>query len=387
MGKNKKFFIFLSIAIALIDGLFVTINHFYTHDAFNSTLQEESENNYAIYKTALESTYNGLSMQATVFAGDKRIQNLFLQGKKTLAQESSLPGNENTGGEKTAAVRKELYQLVAKPWQNATEQFDVRQLHFHLGPGDLTFLRVHKPAKFGDRMDNLRFIIVDTNAEKTPRTGFETGRVYSGLRSVTPVFAWDSELQKEVFVGSLEVGTSYKKLLETISQNIHIDLSVLLNNQHIKKTVWDEFITGNYNNNTIKGCNCILEATSNNEQKKLLEHISKGVESEEPLTKVNSKSRITHYNNHFYAYTFHALRDYAGNKNPSRADIGAVFIATNIDEKMLSYQEEQWFNILYGIIAFIIVELLLAWRGHYRLIQGQFYKWRSYFRFLPVRLS
>lgn len=363
MKNNKRFFVFLSLAIALIDGLFVTANYFYTRDSFETTLQEDSQNDYAIYKTVLQSTYNGLAMQATLFASDQRIQELFLQGKKALQLEDGLASNDHskkgTGGEKTAKIRNQLYHLVAKPWQIATEKFDVRQLHFHLGPGSLSFLRVHKPEKFGDRMDDLRFIIVDTNAEKTPRSGFETGRIYSGLRSVVPVFAWDKDLQKKVYVGALEVGTSYKKLLETIDQNINIGLSVLLNNQHIKDTVWDEFITGHYNNNTIKGCNCILEASSRPDQKAFLEHITKTINSESQSRQADGRARTINFNEHFYAYTFHPLKDYIGSKTPSRGYIGAVFITRNIDQQMAAYNEEQWFNLLYGIIAFLIIEVLL----------------------------
>ncbi len=355
MRKNTLFFIFLSIAIALIDGLFVTANHYFTRETFETTLQEESRNDYAIYKTVLESTYNGLSIQATLFASNIQIQNLFLQGKKALEQEGG-----GSGGEKTAEIRNKLYQLVANPWQKATEKFDVRQLQFHLGPGSLSFLRVHKPEKFGDRMDDLRFIIVDTNKERVARSGFETGRIYSGLRSVVPVFAWDKVLNKKVYVGALEVGTSYKKLLETIDHNIDIELSVLLNNRHIKKTVWDEFITGNYNNNTINDCDCILEASSRSNQGAFLDYVAKNINSASQSRQADSQAHIIQYNNHFYSYTFHPFRDYIGTKTPSRKDIGAIFIARNIDKQMLVYKEEQWLNILYGILAFIIIELLLV---------------------------
>lgn len=354
LSKNKKFFILLSLIIALIDGLLVTNNHLYSQKSFEAALQEESRNDYAIYETILESTYNGLSLQATLFANDERIQTLFLQGKKALEIEGG-----DAGGKKTAEIRKKLYQLIAKPWKNATKKFDVRQLQFHLGPGSLSFLRVHKPEKFGDRMDELRFIIVDTNAERTARTGFETGRIYSGLRSVAPVFSWDQALQKEVYVGALEVGTSYKKLLETIDQNINIELSILLNNQHIKQTVWDEFITGNYNNNTISDCNCILEASSRPDQEAFLSHVAHKTNSENQSHKADSKARVVYFSKHYYSYTFYPFRDYIGTKMPSRDDIGAVFIARNIDKQISLYKEEQWFNIFHGIIAFIIVEFLL----------------------------
>lgn len=354
LSKSKALFLFLSIAIALIDSIFVITNHFYTKQSFKNTLQENSQKDYAIYQTVLESTYTGLSMQATVFAGDKRIQDLFLKGKKSLEKEGG-----TRGGKETAKIRHELYQIVAKAWQDATQKFDVRQLHFHLGPGSYTFLRVHKPEKFGDRMDNLRFIIVDTNEEQTPRNGFETGRVYSGLRSVVPVFAHDDELNKKVYVGALEVGTSYKKLLQTIDKNLNLNISILLNNQHIKNTVWDEFLTGQYNNNTINNCDCILEASSRSGNEHFLSSVVKDLNSNEQLTHADQLSRIIEYNSLYYSITFHPLRDYLGEKNPSRHNIGAVFIAKDITQSMMTYQEEQTVNILYGIAAYIIIELLL----------------------------
>jgi len=360
MAKSKNLFILLSLVIALIDGLFITTNYFYTKNSFNSTLQKESQNYYAIYQTVLESTYNSLSMQAALFAGDKRIQNLYLQGKKALEKEGAADRKKiNTGGEETARIRNELYQLISEAWLDATKKFDVRQLHFHLGPGSLTFLRVHKPQKFGDRMDKLRFIIVDTNTDQTPRTGFETGRIYSGLRSVTPVFAWDETLNKKVYVGALEVGTSYKKLLQTIDNNLNIQLSVLLNNQHIKNTVWDEFLTGLYNNNSISNCDCILEASSRPGQKPLLEHIAKEFDLKHQLSNADAQVKIVVRNSNYYSIALHPLRDYLGQKDPSRYDIGAILIAKDITKITAAYQEEQLFNFLYGIIAYFIIELLL----------------------------
>ncbi len=354
MSTSRKLFISLSLAIALIDTLFITANYYYTRNSFTATLQDESDKDFSIYKTVLESTYNGLSIQATLFAADSRIQELFYQGKKALEAEGG-----GSGGKRTAQIREALYNLVAEPWYEATKKFDVRQFQFHLGPGSLSFLRVHQPNKFGDSMDDLRFIIVDTNIEQTPRTGFETGRVSSGLRSVVPVFEWDTVLKKQVYIGALEIGTSYKKLLESIDQNINIQLSILLNKQHIKETVWEEFITGQYNNNTIDGCDCILEASSRPNQKAFLEHIATKVNSEQQLNNADGKVRTITYNNHIYAIAFHPLRDYLGTRSPSRADIGAVFIAKKIDQFQAAYKEGQLFNILYGIFAYFVVEFLL----------------------------
>lgn len=354
MGKSKKLFIFLSLTIALIDVLFVTANYYYSSYSFQTTLQDKSQNDYAVYKTVLESTYNDLSIQATLFATDSRIQDLFLQGKKALESEGG-----DSGAVKTALIRNKLYGEVAKSWQAATKKFDVRHFHFHFGPGALSFLRVHQPNKFGDRLDKLRFLIVDTNSQQSPQSGFETGRVSSGLRSAVPVFAWDKTLNKKVYVGALEVGTSYKKLLETIERNIHIKTSILLNRQHIENTVWDEFVSGKYNNNTISGCDCVLEASSNSDQKDFLEYIAHNSGLNQHLLRADSQVKTLFYKGHFYALTFHPFRDYLGTKKPSRKAIGSIFITRNIDKPLSLYEEKQWFNILYGVIAYFVVEFLL----------------------------
>ncbi|NOQ79698.1 MAG: hypothetical protein GQ546_09895 [Gammaproteobacteria bacterium] len=354
MSKSTKLFIFLSLTIALIDVLFVTTNYYYARNTLEQTLQDESKNDFAIYQTVLDSTYNDLSIQATLFAGDSRIQELFLAGKKALELEGG-----DSGGTKTAIIRNKLYNLVSESWNEASKKFDIRHLHFHLGPGSLSFLRVHQANKFGDRLDKLRFLIVDTNAQQSPKSGFETGRVSSGLRSAVPIFAWDKTINKKVYVGALEVSTSYKKLLETIKKNININTSILLNRQHIENTVWDEFITGKYNNDTIKDCDCVLEASSGPSEKTFIEHITQNINFKNQLLHADAQVKTIAYNNQSFAITFHPLRDYLGMKVPSRKNIGSILISRNINELMSLYKEKQLFNIFYGIIAYFIVEFLL----------------------------
>ncbi|MBE9526794.1 MAG: hypothetical protein IME94_07440 [Proteobacteria bacterium] len=361
MHKSQIDFIFLSIFIAIIGGVFVISHYNHTKNTFHANLDKQHKNYYTIYETALESTYNNLSLQAKLFADDVKVQDLFLYAKKMIKIEGG-----TSGGEETAKIRKRLYKLVLEPWNESIKNLDANIFQFHLGPGSLSFLRVHKPNKFGDTMDNLRFIIVDTNKEKTSRQGFETGRISSGLRSIVPIFAWDIQSDKNVYVGALEIGTSYEKLLQTINQHFDVRLDILLNNQHIKQTVWDEFITVNYNKKTISGSNCILESSSQPDQKLLLEHIFKTSQLNKPSEKqidnkpiLLAQTQITQYKEKFYAYQFYPLRDYLGDKDPSRANVGSLFIAKDITDIILAYQSNQFNTIVYSIAAYILIELFL----------------------------
>ncbi len=199
--KRKLIFWGLSAAIALFDTMFVANNYVLSYDELLSNLSDEARSLHAAFQASMDDTAKNLIITASVIANDAQVQQLFLQGKKAVAAEG-----DGAGGSRAAQAREALYQLVAPRWTDAMRMMGARQLHFHLGPGSLSFLRVHRPAKFGDRMDEVRFIIADINRDQRIRHGFETGRVYSGIRGVVPVFADDPERGERVYVGALESG-------------------------------------------------------------------------------------------------------------------------------------------------------------------------------------
>lgn len=180
--RSRKVFLLLSLALLLADTAVVGISYHNARKAFDQSLQEHGSQLRASFEVGYAATLSNMLQMATFIANDPHIQHIFLASKRAVEREGG-----GAGGSEAARHRQALLEEVAPAWQRMTEQFEVRQLHFHLGPGSLSFLRVHKPEKYGDRMDDVRYTIVDANAERTPRTGFETGRVYSGLRGVVPV--------------------------------------------------------------------------------------------------------------------------------------------------------------------------------------------------------
>jgi hypothetical protein len=130
-------------------------------------------------------------------AGDPRVQSTFEQAVAAVQREGG-----GAGGVAAAQLRDALYRIVAPGWQKMTQTYGVRQLPFHMGPGSTSFLRVHKPEKFGDNMDDLRHMVVDVYRDQQPRTGLELGRVYAGLRGIVPVY---SAAVEDELIGVLEV--------------------------------------------------------------------------------------------------------------------------------------------------------------------------------------
>ena len=114
-------------------------------------------------------------------------------------------------------AREQLYALLKDDYQLFIRQ-GIQQLHFHL-PNNESFLRFHKPSKFGDDLTNVRASVKYVNREKKFTYGFEEGRIFNGYRFVYPLFA-----PNKTYLGSVEISLSllaFKERYET-HQN-HID--------------------------------------------------------------------------------------------------------------------------------------------------------------------
>lgn len=348
MKRRTKIFWAVSIVIALVDGIFVASNYAFTRAALQETLEQEGQTLRATFETVRDQTFQNMLLIATFVANDPEVQQLFLEGKKAVATEGG-----GAGGPRAAAARKRLYDMVGPNWKVVQKRFDARQLHFHLGPGSTSYLRVHRPEKFGDNMDNVRFTIVDTNAEKSSRTGFETGRVYSGLRGVVPMSAFDPETGKAVHVGALEVGTSFQNLLGILDQRFDQGVGVMLKMDHILSTMWPDFVKKRFGNGQGK-CECAVEAKSRDGLDPI---ILAGLDAQVKFSATGSK--ILKAGGIYYAVNHFPLRDYLGGRQAERDDVGAVIFWRDASHQMAAYHEEQLFTALYGLIGYILVEALL----------------------------
>mgnify|MGYP002063870935 CR=1 FL=1 len=83
-------------------------------------------------------------------------------------------------------IRLTLYKLLI-PTYESLKTINIRQLHFH-SPNISSFLRFHKPEKYGDSLVGIRHSLEIVNKEKRYVAGFEEGRIYNGFRYVYPLF-------------------------------------------------------------------------------------------------------------------------------------------------------------------------------------------------------
>ena len=101
-------------------------------------------------------------------------------------------------------LRAELYDRMKVPFETL-QKFNTRLLFFHL-PGQIGFLRVHEPQRFGDSLAVARPAIVDAQKKQVKISVFETGKYVSHFRTIYPLF------YQGHFTGTVEIAYPFLAL-------------------------------------------------------------------------------------------------------------------------------------------------------------------------------
>ena len=161
----------------------------------------ELESYYTQALSQLESEGRVAEMMSALIANIPDVQQGFADGNRDRLAEMLVPSFK---------VLKE------------SPEYAVRQFQFHLPPAT-SFLRVHKPKKFGDDLSSFRKTVVKTNSVKKSVRGLEKGVAGLGVRGMVPVF------NSGQHIGSLEFGMSFgQPFFDNFKQQTDIDLSLHL---------------------------------------------------------------------------------------------------------------------------------------------------------------
>jgi len=142
--------------------------------------------------------------------------------------------------------REVLYNFLKSSYNELQSKYNVRQLHFHL-PDSTSFLRMHRPQKFGDSLKEIRQSVDFVNKEKVPFVGFEEGRIYNGFRHVFPL-----ELEG-LHIGSVEISFDIYSFIDNYLDSFNIKrVNFLVNKDIIGEKVFKSE-QSNYLKSPIKG--------------------------------------------------------------------------------------------------------------------------------------
>ncbi len=351
--KRKSILVFLlfSLLLAGFDAVFILINYYSSKSALDSRLAMIGKEVEAAFLQAQHATEQRMVQLATCIAADTEIQHLFLAAKEAVAAQS-----DDTGGIRAAAIRQALYQRAAIYRDSLAGNSDLRQLHFLLAPGSLSFLRVHAPESFGDRVDAVRHTAVMVNRTRQPVAGFESGRIFSGIRGVVPVFVDDPQREKDIYIGALEAGTSYQNTLENAARTRHVGMAVLLAVEHLEANVRPEQLQSFLQMNPpISGL--VPEATTGAAITTLLRKGLLPAGSDLAMKVVNLET-VPHLIVRFPLYDFEGLQ------NHTLPPAGSIIAWQNVSKDMQQFSRSLKNNIFFGLFAYILIEVLLYCSFH-----------------------
>jgi signal transduction histidine kinase/CheY-like chemotaxis protein len=348
---NLKWVLFIAVVLIVMNCAYIYFSYVISMDSVRSKLREETANVREIFVMAEESTASNMQLVASYVAAQPRVQELFYLGAQAVLEEGGAGG-----GYDADFYRKELYNYVKQSWEAVRKEYDTRQLHFHLGPGSNSFLRVHQPEKFGDNMDSVRFSIVDSNKYQIKVRGFETGRVYSGIRGVVPVYYTDQFTGKKTHIGALEAGTSFSEMIGNMSATVNADVAVFLKIDHMKAYMWpsavEKRILDNYGNNGY-----LADTQINSEVMKYVLFRLPGFKLE-PREFVMFQFRGRDY----YISSIPFL-DYASDKVGIDDEVGLFAYVKDVTEQMVALRDANTKNAYYSSLAcfVLLVVITLSW--------------------------
>jgi methyl-accepting chemotaxis protein len=205
MSLRKRLNISQKILLPVTGGLLLAVLLLTAYNIYvQSTMvtAEEEQRLQIYYATFLEKLRDRGEIAlglATAIAGEPEVQRIFAAGD-----------------------RQALLDTLSETYQTLVDRVEVYQAQFHLPPAT-SFLRMHKPEKFGDDLSAIRKTIVAVNQTRQPVTGLEGGAVGYGIRGVVPVIV-DGE-----HIGAFEVGMAFdEQILHTFKDDYGAELAVFL---------------------------------------------------------------------------------------------------------------------------------------------------------------
>ena len=211
-GNLKKSSISYKLFVGIIfSGILITIavltkTYFDAYSRLEDNAKKDLNLFVEMFENKLKEKENALSMGLKSLLANNEVLKLFAE--------------QNRDGLKSI-----LWNLYENGYK---KQYGIYQLHFHTKDSH-SFLRFHKPNKFGDDLSSFRRTVTFSNFRKKEITGLEVGKFGAGLRVVQPVFYQNEH------IGTVELSGNMEKILKELSKFLSIDFAIGIKNDIFKQ--------------------------------------------------------------------------------------------------------------------------------------------------------
>lgn len=216
MRKTKTLLIIFSFVV--LTALYIVFIYGYFNAQKNKILNKNTEKLELSYLSVTNSLTNYSEIFLNeIIRNDKvlKIMSESINASKTLQDE----------------LRDSLYFLLIPKYEYLKTK-NIKQLHFHLDNNE-SFLRFHRPHKYGDDLTNIRYSVKMANLNKKSYSGFEEGRIFNGFRYVVPLFDDYSH------IGSVEASFSFSAIKDHLYNLGYKDVGFMLEKNIVEQKVFE----------------------------------------------------------------------------------------------------------------------------------------------------
>lgn len=199
--KTKKLKLKLILTLLIAFFLMNALVYYFSEENKNQRIEMALVDNMNDLQTHYEVLIHNQRVNADAVAISTEMTPKFIKIMKAV---------QTASGKEKSDLRKELYKLLT-PKYRLLKTKGVLQYHFVL-PNNESFLRMHKPDKFGDDLTNVRADFKYVNETKKPIYGFTQGRTAHGFRNTYPIFDKDKN-----YLGAMEISYSSDSFQEYLT--------------------------------------------------------------------------------------------------------------------------------------------------------------------------
>jgi len=247
MQEKKEENTRLKIGLLLAFLVLATLMYF----LLDSRKKHSQEHHLQLITERYEFAYNTIYDQYRKFAANASIGIIERYNLKSIYEQLLTADIEEKN-----RLRSKLLADIRLRYERLKNQGDVRQLHFHL-PDNESFLRVHRPERYGDNLSEVRETVNYVNTVKLPVDGFEEGKIYNGYRFVFPVTSIDQK-----HLGSMEISFGPEFLTTALMKQYEVFSNFFIKDSVVKKKVFSNEISVNYQKSLYDGYLCDVHVLS-----------------------------------------------------------------------------------------------------------------------------
>jgi diguanylate cyclase (GGDEF)-like protein len=302
--KNKKMILCSSLLIVIVELIFLYITYSELRNFMFLTLLQQAKRHQDEFTLNLKMAYNSMLQMSTLITSNSDLT-------KVLLKEQIQPAGSANKPEKNREQNKPKNPPFQKTYQ------------------------------FG-------------SVESSPYLLSKDRHAYSWLRGVSPVWAVNPGTNEKVYVGAVEISTTFKDIVRLYGKLFRVDAAVLLNKEHVRNRMWNDETKKYFENHPNANHYVEVTTSSSSTLAEMLSHVF--IKSDYKTDNVT----IVYHDHSFYSLYYFPLPE-NDDQEPNAELPGFMLIWEDVYDQVFQYGK--FFAIAVGLalLAFLLIESGLIW--------------------------